>query len=375
MRRRDPTRLLPVVAGAIGALAATGLAAAVAAASATPSHPRAGSAAKPLVVRPAPVATSTTTTTAPTTTTTIPVPSLSLALPGCPPPPFTGPKPGPPWHPSRLVPDAALPATPAAPPRIASTTPVAGKGIWIWEYDQTDGGRTADIVAAARAAGLHQLWVRVGDSADGFYGGPFLSSLVPAAHAAGLAVIGWGFPYLYDPVGDARWTEAALAWRAPDRQGLDGYSADIETASEGVDLTARRAALYLGLVRQAEPGALLVGTVFPPTDIEWVTYPYTAIAPYVDVLAPMVYWGCTEPVAEADQAISRLAPLAPVHLIGQAYDMASVGGRVGPPTPVEITAFLEAAERGGALGGSFWSWQAIDPADWNAVLAYPWSAR
>ena len=377
MSRRDPTRLLPVVAGAIGALAATGLAAAVAAASATPAHPLAGSAAKAPVVRTAPVATTTTTTTAPTTTTTttIPVPSLSLALPGCPPPPFTGPKPGPPWHPSRLVPDAVLPATPAAPPRTASTTPVAGKGMWIWEYDQTDGGRTADIVAAARAAGLHQLWVRVGDSADGFYGGPFLSSLVPAAHAAGLAVIGWGFPYLYDPAGDARWTEAALAWRAPEGQGLDGYSADIETASEGVDLTARRAALYLGLVRQAEPGALLVGTVFPPTDSEWVTYPYTAIAPYVDVLAPMVYWGCTEPVAEADQAISRLAPLAPVHLIGQAYDMASVGGRVGPPTPVEITAFLEAAERGGALGGSFWSWQAIDPADWNAVLAYPWSAR
>ena len=375
MSRRDPTRLLPVVAGAIGALAATGLAAAVAAASATPSHPLAGSAARAPVVRPAPVATTTTTSTAPTTTTTIPVPSLSLALPGCPPPPFTGPKPGPPWHPSRLVPDAALPAAPAAPPRTASTTPVAGKGMWIWEYDQTDGGRTADIVAAARAAGLHQLWVRVGDSADGFYGGPFLTSLVPAAHAAGLAVIGWGFPYLYDPVGDARWTEAALAWRAPDGQGLDGYSADIETASEGVDLTARRAALYLGLVRQAEPGALLVGTVFPPTDTEWVTYPYTAIAPYVDVLAPMVYWGCTEPVAEADQAISRLAPLAPVHLIGQAYDMASVGGRVGPPTPAEITAFLEAAERGGALGGSFWSWQAIDPTDWNAVLAYPWSAR
>lgn len=363
------------MAGAVGVLAATGVAAAVAAAAPSPVHPReapATAAPSPAPTRPP---TTTTTTLPPTTTTTVPLPSLTLALPGCPPPPFTGPKPGPPWHPSRLVPDSALPATPGAPARSTSTAPVAGKGMWIWQYSQTDGGRTAEIVASARAAGLHQLWVRVGDSENGFYAASVLSSLVPAAHAAGLAVIGWGFPYLYDPVGDAHWTEAALDWRGPGGQGMDGFSADVETASEGVDLTARRASLYLGLVRQAHPHSLLVGTVFPPTDSQWATYPYAAIAPYVDVLAPMVYWGCTQPEAEADQALSRLSPLAPVHLIGQAYDMAPVGGRAGSPTPAEITAFLEAAERGGALGGSFWSWQSINGAEWNAVLAYPWSAR
>lgn len=245
--------------------------------------------------------------------------------------------------------------------------------MWIWEWDQTEDGDAQAVVAAAKAAGLHQLWVRVADSGSGFYGSSELDSLVPLAHQAGLAVIAWGFPYLYDPVGDARWTDEVLAWRAPDGQQVDGYSADIETASEGVDLTARRISLYLGLVRQANPGRLLVGTVFPPTDSQWGVYPYGAIAPYVDALAPMVYWGCTQPVVEADQAITRLGPMAPLHLIGQAYDMASVGGRVGPPTPAEITAFLEAAQRGGALGASFWSWQAIDQPDWLTVGAYRWA--
>jgi len=312
-------------------------------------------------------------TTTSSTPTTVPLPSATLSLAGCPPPAYTGPPPSPPWHPATLVPDSALPPTPAAPPRAASTAALSGKGMWIWEYDQTDGGRVDSIVASARAAGLHQLWVRVGDSQSGFYGSAFLGQLVPAAHRAGLKVIGWGFPYLYDPAGDARWTGRALAWRSASGAGLDGFSADIETASEGVDLSARRASLYLGLVRRADPTSLLVATVFPPTDLEWGSYPYGAIAPFVDALAPMVYWGCTQPVVEADQAIQRLSSLAPLHLIGQAFNMSGEEyGRSSPPAPAEITAFLEAAQRGGALGASFWSWQAIDPAEWLTLGAYPW---
>ena len=47
------------------------------------------------------------------------------------------------------------------------------------------------------------------------------------------------------------WTAQILDWRAPDGQQVDGYSADIEEATEGVMLSAQRAAVYLELVRQA----------------------------------------------------------------------------------------------------------------------------
>ncbi|MHB1854870.1 MAG: hypothetical protein ACYCS2_07430 [Acidimicrobiales bacterium] len=387
-RRRLPSipagagRLAPVLAVAVAVLAGSAASALWAGPSRPVAHSSAraqpAAAAQPRGRRPAASGgerAAPAPTRASSTITTIPVPATDLALAGCPPPPYTGPPPTPPWHPTILVPDSALPPTPPAPPRTASTTPLTGKGMWIWEYDQTDGGRAGAIVAAARAAGLHQLWVRVGDSQAGFYGAAFLDQLVPAAHRAGLDVIGWGFPYLYDPAGDARWTGQALAWRSPSGARLDGFSADIETASEGVDLTARRAALYLGLVRQEDPGSLLVATVFPPTDQEWGSYPYAAIAPFIDAMAPMVYWGCTQPVVEADQAMTRLAPLAPLHLIGQAFSMAGEEyGRTSPPAPAEITAFLQAAQRGGALGASFWSWQAIDPAEWLTLGAYPWAA-
>ena len=195
--------------------------------------------------------------------------------------------------------------------------------MWIWEWDSTDGGDADEIVQQAVSAGLHQLWVRVGDSMNGFYGAEELDSLVPVAHAHGLAVIAWGFPYLWDPVGDAQWTAQILDWRAPDGQQVDGYSADIEEATEGVMLSAQRAAVYLELVRQAAGSRLVVATVYPPTDASWDGgYPYQAMAPYVDAFAPMIYWECTDPGTDAALDVARLSTLRPVHVIGQAFNFA-----------------------------------------------------
>jgi len=159
--------------------------------------------------------------------------------------------------------------------------------MWIWKWGSTDGGDAGVIVQQAVSAGLHQLWVRVGDSMNGFYGANELDSLVPVAHAHGVAVIAWGFPYLWDPVGDAQWSAQILDWRAPDGQQVDGYSADIEEATEGVMLSAPRVAVYLELVRQAAGSRPVVATVYPPTDASWDgAYPYQAMAPYVDAFAP-----------------------------------------------------------------------------------------
>ena len=180
--------------------------------------------------------------------------------------------------------------------------------MWIWKTLQTENGDVDAVVARASAAGLRQVWVRVGDSHDGFYAADYLSRLVPKAHKAGLAVIGWGFPFLHDPVSDAAWSTEAVQWRAPDGSRLDGFSPDIELASEGVVLTERRITLYLGIVRPAAGDMTLVATVYRATDARWNgAYPYRAIAPYVDAFAPMVYWGCAEPGGATQESIARLA--------------------------------------------------------------------
>ena len=246
--------------------------------------------------------------------------------------------------------------------------------MWIWEWGSTDGGDAGAIVQRAHSAGLHQLWIRVADSKDGFYGANELGALVPLAHANGLAVIAWGFPYLWDPVGDAEWTAQILAWHSADGQQVDGYSADIEKPSEGVMLSAERAGVYLELVRQAAGSRLVVATVYAPTDTNWNgEYPYKAMAPFVDAFAPMVYWECTDPGSDAALDVARLATLRPVHVIGQAFNFADVGGRTDSPSGAELAEFLHAGQRAGALGASFWVWQDATSEEWSELTGFPWS--
>ncbi|MHB8671352.1 MAG: hypothetical protein ACYDAD_12510 [Acidimicrobiales bacterium] len=305
----------------------------------------------------------------------ITAPPGAVALAGCPVPPRPpGPPPPAPAHPTVLVADKDLPPVAEPPPFGADLAPTLGRGMWIWQLPATEHGDARAIVARAASTGLHQIWVRVGDSFDGFYGASTLDALVAQAHARGIAVIGWGFPYLYDPVRDAQWGAAALAWRGSGGASLDGFSPDIEMATEGVALSERRVAVYLGELRRAAGNRLLVATVYRPTDRFFApgAYPYATIAKYVDEFAPMVYWGCTEPGDAVAQAISRLARLRPVHVIGQAYDMGPEGGRPGAPGGAELSRFLDAARRRGALGASFWVWQDMTDAEWKALTASSW---
>jgi hypothetical protein len=96
------------------------------------------------------------------------------------------------------------------------------------------------------------------------------------------------------------------------------------------------------------------------------------MAPYVDAFAPMAYWGCTEPGDYAQLSVDRLENMAPVHLIGQAYNMADEGGRAVSPSSAEILRFLSVARSDRAVGASFWSWQEMSGEEYGAVASFTW---
>jgi hypothetical protein len=305
--------------------------------------------------------------TGPATSEAYPRPAPPVQPKPCPPPPVRPLPPPPPLGPP-VVREASIPLVGPPPSRRVALSSISGKGIWLtlWPGARVD---ATGVVAAARSAGLNQLWVRTGSSTNGFYGATVLAQLVPAARAAGISVVAWDFPNLSNPAADA--ARAGLAFR----MGADAFSADIETASEGTYLTARRVRYYLSLVRSIAGDRPVIATVPRPTSYWLAHYPYGAEAPFVDAYAPMVYWSCTEPGAAVDQAIVALSQMRPVAPIGQDYNMGPEGGPPGLPSPKEIWRFLDVAHRMGALGASLYDLESGGQPQWQALAEYPWAPR
>ncbi len=283
---------------------------------------------------------------------------------GCPVPPL---RPGAGTPPRARVPavaEAALPAPKAPGPKATSLRAVSGKGIWTTNFagDRVD---VRAVVAKAKAAGLRNVWVRTGGR-TGYYGDRVLPQLVPAAHAAGLTVVAWDFPYLSDPVKDAERARQAFA------DGADAFAPDVETAAEGTFATDRRVRLYLSLVRAHAGTRPVAATVPRPTPKRLASFPYAAFPPYADLFVPMVYWSCNEPGRLVVQSLQRLGRMLPVAPVGQAYDMGTEGGRRGLPSRQETLRFLDIAKRGGAVGASLWTYEKTGPAQWGALRDYAW---
>lgn len=294
-----------------------------------------------------------------------PLPAPAVQPEPCPPPPIP-PSPPPPPLGSPKVPLADVPIVANPPARHVSLAEVSGKGIFLtdWPWNRVD---AAAVVQTAKSYDLHTLWVRTGGTTDGFYGGKLLHQLVPLAHAAGLAVVAWDFPTLSNPAADALRAKEALD------AGADAFSPDIEAAAEGTHLDARRVRYYLSLVRSYAGNHPVVATV-PTPDQYWTGfYPYSAVAPFVNAFAPMVYWACNEPGASVRQAIDYLSQYRlPVVPIGQDYNMGPEGGPPGLPTPLEIWSFVDVAHRAGAIGATLYDYESGGRPQLKALAAYPW---
>lgn len=298
--------------------------------------------------------------------------------PGRPVPPTTTPPQAPAPSPSATAappaPGRQLAATPTAgPPRPLRRLPVAaarsgalpvGKGMWLNDPAFAEGGDVSRIVQRAVDHGIIHLYVRTGSSWMGFYAAPFLDRLLPVAHAAGIRVFGWDFPNLRDWQADVARARAAITYTTPSGDRIDGFAADIETASEGTALTPEAAFAYGTRLRQeVGDGYRLVAVVPNPTPYYRSFYPYPHVVAQFDAVAPMVYWYGRNPVTDVEAAMDHLAAFGkPVIPIGQAYDTGD-----GPPTRDEILAFMEAAERKRAPGVSFWVWHHASADNWAAI--------
>ncbi|MFI5275034.1 MAG: hypothetical protein ACHQ4H_18545, partial [Ktedonobacterales bacterium] len=161
--------------------------------------------------------------------------------------------------------------------------PMAGKGMWFTNY-LTHHSDMASVVQAAKLAGITHLYAEVAISQYGFYGQNTLNRLLPLAHAAGIAVIGWVYPTLHDVATDVRLTQIVAQYVTPSGDHVDGIATDVEEADDSASVYT-----YGQLLRAVlGPNALLVAAVFHPFAQRY--YPYAAIATSWNVIAPMNYW-------------------------------------------------------------------------------------
>jgi hypothetical protein len=260
----------------------------------------------------------------------------------------------------------APPADPAIPPGAPAALP-KGKGMWLHYLRQAAGNDPTALVGKAKETGLTHVYLRLGSSKDGFYGQADLNRLLPVAHAAGLQVIGWDFPYLFDAEADANRAVAEIAYTTPDGHRIDSFSSDIETRHEGVNMSVAVADTYSRRLRElVGPNYPLIATIPRPRYNRG--YPFAEIARQFDAVAPMVYWLGRDPVAEVTQTVTDLAALGkPVMPVGQAYDAGPEGGPPGPPPKEHLVRFIQAAQTRGVTTYSFWVWHTATPDQWAAI--------
>jgi hypothetical protein len=259
--------------------------------------------------------------------------------------------------------------------------PVAGKGMWIMNYftRHTD---IQTLVNAAKAAGITHLYPEVAISNDGgFFGADSLNRLIPIAHAAGISVVAWIYPYLKNVGADIAMTRQVYQYRTPNGDKPDGIVADIE---ERLDASAVYS--YGQVVRQmVGPDYLLIATTYNPRAKR--DYPFAEVAANFNVIAPQDYWHADKSATYApEDAMALLLNTViiidrelgnrrfPIEELGQMYDMFTSNGAPGgtEPTGAEIRDNMRAAQAFGCIGVSYFMWQTASPAELDAFNAFKW---
>jgi hypothetical protein len=247
-----------------------------------------------------------------------------------------------------------------------------GKGFFTYLLPQCENGDPAAILAAAQAAGLSHVIVKVADGPRAFgidsAGNDFTAKVVYKLRNAGIAIWGWHYVYGNDPSGEAK-----IAVLRAQALGLDGYVVDAEQEYKqpGKDKAARQ---FMSTLRSALDLPLILSAYrFPEYHPE---FPWAAFLEFCDYHMPQVYWeqahNAGGQLRESKRQCDAL-PNARLYLAtGAAYGTAD--GWFA--SPADVTDFLNTTKALGIPAVNFFSWDYCRgnlPATWKAVADFAWS--
>lgn len=255
---------------------------------------------------------------------------------------------------------------------------VAGKGLWL-TYPVWSSTPDAELLQMANQEGVSHIYLEVATSVNGFYGGVALDDFLRKAHDDGISVVAWVYAALSDPSSDDAILREVTQYQTPTGDRPDGVALDIEQV-----LTPSVVQSYAALAAQLEgPSGLVVGVTDPPQFD--AAYPYASLAGSVQVFAPMDYWAVRETgnycyddvyrfVQRSIDVIRRESgePNVPIDVVAEAFDWFSpTGTGIFSPSPLALSAAMQAAAEGGAIGVSFYRYSTWTAAE-AQIMAEPW---
>ncbi len=233
--------------------------------------------------------------------------------------------------------------------------PFAGRGMWIWVLDATDGGDLAAIVAAAHQYGIGTLMIKSGDGTAIWP--QFNRQLVSTLHANHLRVCAWQFVYGQNPIEEAYIGAAAV------QDGADCLLIDAENQYETQPDNYVQAQTYIAWLRK------LIGPRFPVALAGLPYIDYHPAFPYSVFLGPggaqynmpQMYW------AEIGASVYDVYAHTYDYNILYGRPIAPVGQVNGPPPPDQIFLFRQLSRVYGAPGVSWWDMAESTTSSWIAL--------
>lgn len=181
---------------------------------------------------------------------------------------------------------AAIAAALAPQPTGQLSPALRGHGTFVYDAAATinDYGSADNVAKAMLRAEMQHAWLRVhGRQPLGAAQKQATGRLVDALKAHNVAVAGWGWCQGDDPKVDARSALKEVA-----AYGLTDYVADIEPGHNNSLWTIAEIEQFCGLVRADLPGSFAVSSF---ALVDWhEPHLMRATLPFVDALAPQVYW-------------------------------------------------------------------------------------
>jgi hypothetical protein len=229
---------------------------------------------------------------------------------------------------------------------------LAGRGMWIWDISQSDGGSVSGIINTAHRYGINTVMIKSGDGRTMW--SQFNPTVVRELHAAGLHVCAWQYVYGNFPL-----QEAAVGATAVN-DGADCLIIDAESEYQGKYVQAQS---YITRLRQ------LIGQSYPVALAGFPYVDYHPGFPYSVFLGPGGAQYNTPQMYWMDIGTSVNAVYAHTYAYNSVYErqIDPLGQVWNSPPPGQIIRFRQLSRTYGAAGVSWWDWQQASTGGWGAI--------